>query len=102
MPTPVHVSDRYASRLRRYAICSAAQAIVVVVAVAASPLTPVAPAIGFVALLLLFWTWGPFQAEVALNPRFDDADRRRWRLWLACVPGTAGAYWYLHIRPFAP
>ena len=62
----------------------------------------VAFGVAIVVALGLFWAWGPFQAEVALNPRFDDVDRRRWRLGLALVPGATAAYWYLQLRPFAP
>ncbi len=45
-----------------------------------------------------FWSWGHAQAHVALNPDLDEAERQRWRVVLACVPGGLAAYWFLYVR----
>ena len=38
------------------------------------------------------------QAVVAMNPDFEDRDRRRWRIMIACMPGSMAVYWHRHIR----
>jgi hypothetical protein len=42
--------------------------------------------------------WGPYQAEIAVNPVFDDTDRRRWRIALYVLPWLLTLYWYRHVR----
>ena len=42
--------------------------------------------------------WGPYQAVVAMNPDFEDRDRRRWRIMLVCIPGSMAVYWHRHVR----
>ena len=49
-------------------------------------------------LLPAFWAWGHFQAHVAMSPDLDEADRARWRVMLACVPGAMAGYWWLYVR----
>jgi hypothetical protein len=88
-------------RLRRYALCSAVDAVAFLVALVGAVVTPVAGTVAVGLAVAMFWAWGPFQAEIALNPRFDDVDRRRWRL-LVFVPGALAVYWHRHLRPYAP
>jgi hypothetical protein len=90
--------DRFYRRLRRYAGFSVAQALVVV-ALTINDLPPEhALAVLLVVSAPVFWAWGPYQAVVAMNPDFEDGDRRRWRVMLACIPGAMAVYWHRHIR----
>jgi hypothetical protein len=34
-----------------------------------------------------------------MNPGLDDAARSRWRILLACAPGSMALYWLRHVRP---
>jgi hypothetical protein len=90
----------YRRRLARYAVCSSVQVLVVVAIVLGGAGFA---AYGVAALLLvslpLLWAWGAFQAEVAMNPYLDDVERARWRILLACLPGSMAVYWYRHVRP---
>jgi hypothetical protein len=51
------------------------------------------------AVLPAFWAFGTFQADIALNPYLDEAERARWRIILACVPGGQALYFVRHVRP---
>jgi hypothetical protein len=48
--------------------------------------------------VLLFLSLGPVQAHIALSPDLDDAERARWRVLVATVPGAVAAYWVLYVR----
>ena len=92
------MSHRYYARLRRYAVLSVVQVVVVVAAAIAAALSLVSDVVFALACLGMFWAWGPFQADVALNERFDDTGRRRWRLALWLVPGSMALYFHRHVR----
>jgi hypothetical protein len=92
------MSDRLYQRLRWYAGFSVAQVLVAVVGtLSGSP-----PDYALAALLLVsapvLLGWGPYQAMIAVNPDFEDRDRRRWRIMLVCIPGSMAVYWRRHIR----
>jgi hypothetical protein len=85
-------------RFRRYAIVSAVQlAVFVAVAVMRADGT-IALALGVAVSLPALWAWGQVHADIALNPDLDEAERVRWRIGLACVPGAIAAYWFLYVR----
>lgn len=90
--------DRFYRRLRRYAGFSVAQ----VLAVVALTISGLPSEYALVALLIVLapalWAWGPYQAVVAMNPDFEERDRRRWRILLFCIPGSMAVYWHRHIR----
>jgi hypothetical protein len=92
------MSHRYYARLRRYAALSAVQAVVVLVAALSAALTLVPGVVFVLAGVAMFWAWGPFQAEIALNERLDDISRRRWRVLLVVVPGAMALYFHRHVR----
>jgi hypothetical protein len=56
------------------------------------------PTLTLAALIMLFWSTGHFQADVALNPALDEFDRRRWRVALWCLLWSMTLYWQLHVR----
>lgn len=91
------MSDRLYQRLTRYAAWAAVHLVLVVAALAvASRWTGTVALVGALPLLL---AWGPFQADVALNPSLDEAARTRWRMVLWCVPWAMVLYWHRHVRP---
>jgi hypothetical protein len=92
------MSDRYHRRLRRYAGFSLVQ-LVVVAFVGGSDVSPAyATTVVLITSAPVFWAWGAFQADVAMNPRLQEGDRRRWRILLACLPGSMAFYWFRHVR----
>jgi hypothetical protein len=92
---PVEVSDRSYRRLTRFAALSVAHLVALAVA-AASPGWGGAGVL--LVWLLLLPAIGPFQAEVALNPTFDEDERRRWRIALYVLPWSMTLYWHRYVR----
>ncbi|MET0602085.1 MAG: hypothetical protein ABW167_08870 [Baekduia sp.] len=90
--------DRLYRRLRRYAGFSAAQVLVAVVATLSGAPPDYALAALLVVSVPVCLAWGPYQAVIAMNPNFEDHDRRRWRIMLVCIPGSMAVYWHRHIR----
>ena len=92
---PVEVSDRFYRRLTRFAALSVVDLVALAVAIAL-------PGWGGAAVvlvwLLLLPAIGPFQAEVARNPAFDEDERRRWRIALYVVPWSMTLYWHRYVR----
>jgi hypothetical protein len=88
--------DQTSRRLGRYALISilslAAYLAALPLGVARSGLALLVASIPFIL------AWGPYQAEVALNPDFDDVDRRRWRIALYVLPWSMALYWYRYVR----
>jgi hypothetical protein len=83
-------------RWARYVAGSLLQvALIVPVLVAPGPITG---ALLILVGLLLFLALGPVQAHIALSPDLDDAERHRWRVLVATVPGAVAAYWLLYVR----
>lgn len=91
------MTPRHRRRWQRYAACSALQVLLLLPVFAGVP-TAVQVALIVVAYVIAFWAWGHVQAEIAFNPDFGDAERARWRITLACVPGAIAAYWLLYVR----
>jgi hypothetical protein len=92
------VPDRRRRLWRVYAACSALQVALVLVALL-GPLPDLARG----ALLLvvgvgLLFALGHVQAHVAFNGDLDDAERARWRVAVATVPGAVAFYWHLYVR----
>jgi hypothetical protein len=83
-------------RLGRYALISvlslAAYIVALVLGDGTSGLVVLVASIPFVL------AWGPYQAEIAMNPDFDDVDRRRWRIALYVLPWLMTLYWYRYVR----
>jgi hypothetical protein len=92
------MSHRLYRRLRRYAVFSVVQLLVALVVVGGDLESGYAIVALLIASAPVFWAWGPYQADVAMNPHFQERDRRRWRVLLACLPGSLAVYWYRHIR----
>lgn len=86
-------------RLARYAAYSVLQLAVVVAVVAGVVPAEVGGLAVLVASIPVAFGWGHVQADVALNPAFDDRARSRWRVGVWCVPGAVALYWLLHVRP---
>jgi hypothetical protein len=88
--------DQTSRRLGRYALISilslAAYLAALPLGVASSGLALLVASVPFIL------AWGPYQAEVALNPDFDDVDRRRWRIALYVLPWSMALYWYRYVR----
>jgi len=84
--------------MSRYAAFAVLHGMVVVVA-----LTGLLGAASGLAVLVasvpLLLAWGAFQADVAVNPRFDETARYRWRIVLWVLPWSMAVYWQLHVRP---
>ena len=92
------MSEATYSRLKRYAAFSVGHAVVVVAALAGLA----GPQPGLVVLVTsipLLFAWGPFQADIALNPALDVAAQTRWRVLVWCLPWSMALYWQLYIRP---
>ena len=72
-------------------------------AVVVGALTGAAGSAGAVAVLVvsvpLFFAWGRYQADVALNPLLEERDRARWRTLLWLVPWSMTLYWHRFVRP---
>lgn len=92
------MSHRSYLRFRRYAVFSLLQLIGVVLVGVTGLESGYAAAVVLVVSLPVLWAWGAFQADVAINASFEDSDRRRWRVLLACLPGSMALYWHRHIR----
>jgi hypothetical protein len=92
------MSDRYYRRLQRYAGFSLVQLCVMTIVGTRGVESGAAVAAVLVASAPVLWAWGLFQADVAMNPRFEESDRRRWRIILACLPGSMAFYWLRHVR----
>lgn len=90
--------DRLYRRLRNCAAFSVGQFLATLVICIGDVQSTYAVVALLVVSLPLFWSWGAYQAEVALNSRFRDRDRARWRVVLVCLPGSMAVYWYRHIR----
>jgi hypothetical protein len=54
--------------------------------------------VGLAVSLPLLFAWGAYQADVAINPELDEAERRRWRILLWCFPWSMTVYWLRHVR----
>ena len=92
------MTDTAYSRMRRYAVLSALHLVVVAAALAGLA----GPNAGLVVLATsvpLLLAWGPFHADIAMNPALDDVARTRWRVLVWCLPWSMAAYWHLYIRP---
>jgi hypothetical protein len=92
------MSDRSYRRLRRYAGFSVVQLLVALVVVVGDLRSGYAVPALLGASLPVFWAWGPYQADVTMNPHLQDSDRAQWRIMLACLPGSMAVYWHRHIR----
>ena len=92
------MSHRYYARLRRYAVLSVVQVVVVIAAAVSVALSLVSDIVFVLACIGIFWAWGPFQAEIALNERLDDTGRWLWRVVLVLIPGSMALYFHRHVR----
>ena len=92
------MSDAAYARLTRYAVFSVVHGVIAIVALSrvAEPWAVYALAL---ASLPLFFAWGSFQADVALNPLLDEPGRTRWRVFLWMLPWSMALYWLRHVRP---
>ena len=82
-------------RLTRYAVISALHFLLVVAAIVQLlGHWAWAPSLTVSALVMLVWSSGHFQTDVALNPALDELDRRRWRIALWCLLWTMTLYWH--------
>lgn len=85
-------------RLARYAVFATVHAVVFLAAL----LGVFAPYGGLVVLIAsapLLFAWGAFQADVAMNPLFDESNRNRWRILLWMLPWSMAVYWHRFVRP---
>ena len=86
------------SRMARYAYFSIAHGAIVLGALS-GVMGSSAALVVLVVSLPLFFAWGLYQADVAMNPELDETSRSRWRMALWILPWSMALYWHWYVSP---